>query len=62
MPNLDANKSADLRNKIQLISEEVAALLGAEHPAAVSLQRAAAELAAAAPVPRRYADYQQKAE
>ncbi|MEV2220253.1 hypothetical protein AB0E01_10285 [Nocardia vinacea] len=54
MSNLDASKS--LRDKIQPIFEEVAAMLGAEHPAAVSLQHAATEVAAAASGPRRYGD------
>ncbi|PXX61639.1 hypothetical protein DFR70_108197 [Nocardia tenerifensis] len=59
MPDpLDATKSQELRDKIQPIYEETATLLGAGHPAAVSLQRAATELAAAAPVPRRYGDYE----
>ncbi|WP_405164845.1 hypothetical protein OG203_06970 [Nocardia sp. NBC_01499] len=48
--------SRELRDKIQPIYEETVALLGAEHPAAVSLQQAATELAAA-PIPRRYGDY-----
>jgi hypothetical protein len=46
------------RDKIQPIYEETAALLRAEHPAAVSLQRAAIELAAAAPGPRRCGNYE----
>ncbi|MFE9323953.1 hypothetical protein ACIHDR_21615 [Nocardia sp. NPDC052278] len=58
MPNLDVSKSRELRDKIQPIYEETAALLGAEHPAAVSLQQAATELTAAAPGPRRYGDYE----
>ncbi|WP_159846148.1 hypothetical protein [Nocardia sp. CY41] len=57
MPNFDVSKSRELRDKVQPIYEEVAALLGAEHPAAVSLQQAAAELAAAAPGPRDYGDH-----
>ncbi|WP_328408213.1 hypothetical protein [Nocardia sp. NBC_00403] len=52
------SKSRELRDLLQPIYEEVAALLGAEHPAAVSLQQAATELAAAAPGPRRYGDYE----
>ncbi len=55
--DLDASKSRELRDKIQPIYEEVAALLGADHPAAVSLLRAATELAAA-PGGRRYGDYE----
>jgi hypothetical protein len=59
VPNpIDVSKSRELRDKIQPIYEEAAALLGAEHPAAVSLQRAATELAAAAPGPRRYGDHE----
>lgn len=58
MPNFDVSKSQELRDKIQPIYEEVATLLGAEHPAAVSLWQAATELAIAAPGPRRYGDYE----
>lgn len=58
MPNLDVSKSRELRDKIQPIYEETATLLGAAHPAAVSLLQAATELAAAAPGPRRYGDYE----
>ncbi|MFI7002366.1 hypothetical protein [Nocardia sp. NPDC050175] len=58
MPDpIDVSKSRELRDKIQPIYEETVALLGAEHPAAVSLQQAATELAAAAPILRRYGDY-----
>ncbi|SUA72641.1 Uncharacterised protein [Nocardia otitidiscaviarum] len=58
MSDLDVTTSRDLRDRIQPIYEEAAALLGAEHPAAVSLERAATELAAAASGPRQYGDYQ----
>ncbi|AFU04651.1 hypothetical protein AW168_22025 [Nocardia brasiliensis] len=54
---IDVSKSRELRDKIQPIYEETVALLGAEHAAAVSLQQAVRELAAAAPVPRQYGDY-----
>ncbi|MGX1772084.1 hypothetical protein ACWIGW_08210 [Nocardia brasiliensis] len=54
---IDVSKSRELRDKIQPIYEETVALLGAEHAAAVSLQMAVNELAAAAPVPRRYGEY-----
>ncbi|KAA8889071.1 hypothetical protein F3087_08785 [Nocardia colli] len=54
---IDVTKSRELRDRIQPIYEETVALLGAEHAAAVSLQQAANELAAAAPAPRRYGDY-----
>ncbi|MEV6558621.1 hypothetical protein AB0M22_23115 [Nocardia sp. NPDC051756] len=58
MPDpIDVTTSRELRDKIQPIYEETVALLGAEHPAAVSLQQAATELAAAAPIPRRYGGY-----
>ncbi|MEV4123741.1 hypothetical protein [Nocardia sp. NPDC049707] len=60
MPEMDLTKSRELRDRIQPIYEEAAALLGAEHPAAVALQRAATELAAAAPGPRRYGDFEPK--
>ncbi|WP_378735556.1 hypothetical protein [Nocardia brasiliensis] len=58
MPDpIDVSKSRELRDKIQPIYEETVALLGAEHAAAVSLQKAVNELAAAAPVPRSYGEY-----
>ncbi|WP_280454177.1 hypothetical protein [Nocardia brasiliensis] len=58
MPDsIDVSRSRELRDKIQPIYEETAALLGAEHPATKALHLAANELAAAAPVPRRYGDY-----
>ncbi|MEV6430998.1 hypothetical protein [Nocardia sp. NPDC051463] len=43
---------------LQPTYEEVTALLGAEQPAAVSLQQAATELATAAPGPRRHGDHE----
>jgi mannose/cellobiose epimerase-like protein (N-acyl-D-glucosamine 2-epimerase family) len=58
VPNFDVSKSRELRDKVQPIYEEVAALLGAAHPAAVALQQAATELATAAPGPRRYGDHE----
>ncbi|GAB4582640.1 hypothetical protein [Nocardia sp. IFM 10818] len=57
LPDLDASTSRELRDRIQPLYEEVATMLGAEHPAAVSLGRAATELAAASGI-RRYGDYQ----
>ncbi|NNH72496.1 hypothetical protein HLB23_21995 [Nocardia uniformis] len=54
MSNLD-----EQRDKLQLLCEEVAELLGVEHPAVVALQHAATELSVAASGPRRYADYSQ---
>ncbi|MFF0637266.1 hypothetical protein ACFYTS_32760 [Nocardia sp. NPDC004151] len=57
MADLDVTTSRELRDRIQPIYERVADLLGAEHPAAVSLMRAAHELAVAAPGPRQYGEY-----
>lgn len=61
MAALDASKSRELRDKIQPICEEAAMLLGGGHPAVTALHAAAMELAAAAPIARRYGEYRQSA-
>ncbi|WP_282779757.1 hypothetical protein [Nocardia sp. CC201C] len=56
--SMDERTSRGLRDQIQPIAEAVAAKLGAGHPAVAALELAAAEIAAAVPMPRRYADYE----
>ncbi|MCM6774962.1 hypothetical protein NDR87_26315 [Nocardia sp. CDC159] len=46
--NPDTGTSRELRNDIQALTEKVATLVGSDHPAVITLMRAADELAAAA--------------